>query len=59
MKITKNKNGSFNLEGVSVGKLLAIVNAIDNQKNPPTSVAQDVKNLITNNREFDEAVKNF
>ncbi len=44
MKITKNKNGTFNLSEVSEGKLMAIVNAID--KHSISVVQADVRTII-------------
>lgn len=48
MKITKNKNGTFNLTEVSEGKLLAIVHAIDklHEKHSISAVQADVRSII-------------
>ncbi len=51
MKVTKKKDGTFDLTGLTAGKLLSIVNAIDKQA-VPTSVANDVRNTIVNNPDF-------
>jgi hypothetical protein len=55
MKITKKKDDTFDLTGVTAGKLLAIVNAIDKQV-IPTSVANDVRNIIVNNPDFKKEI---
>jgi hypothetical protein len=52
MKITKNKNGTFDLKEVSMGKLMAIVNAINHTSEPVSIVAQDVRDIIANNPDY-------
>ena len=60
MKIKKNKKGTFDITEVSLGKLMAIVSAIEKlEKNSlsTTSVQDDVKNIINNNSEYQKALK--
>jgi hypothetical protein len=59
MQITKNKNGTYDLTGVSFGKLMAIVHSLDeleelHEKNRISSVAADVRDIIKNNPEFNK-----
>lgn len=60
MIIKKNKKGTFDLTEVSLGKLMAIVSAIEKlEKNnlSTTSVQDDVKDLISNNPQYQDALK--
>lgn len=57
MTVKKNEDGTFNLEGVTVGKLQAIVNAITSlQEKKSISVLQvEVREAIEENADFKEA----
>ena len=59
MIIKKNKKGTFDLTEVSLGKLMAIVSAIDKleTKGNLTSVQDDVRNLIKNNPDYNKSIK--
>lgn len=60
MIVKKNKDNTFDLKGVSAGKLMAIVNAIDRLENTdmgPTAIQKDVRDIIRNNKEYNEAIK--
>lgn len=60
MIIKKNKKGTFDITEVSLGKLMAIVSAIEKlEKNSlsTTSVQDDVKSIINNNSEYQKALK--
>lgn len=51
MKVTKNKNGTFDLTEVSAGKLIAIVNAINDLQKTNfsiTPVQKDVRDILHN-----------
>ena len=52
MKITRNKNGTFNLGEVSLGKLMAIVNSIDKCPGQLTTLQIEVRDLIRNNYDY-------
>lgn len=60
MNIKKNKKGTYDLTGVSLGKLMAIVSAIDSLGTssspvafrPATPVQQDVRDIIKNNPDY-------
>jgi len=54
MIVKRNKQGTFDLTGVSIGKLLAIVSAIEKIEKP-SPVQMDIKNLIRNNPDFKES----
>lgn len=51
MVIKKNKQGTFDITGVSLGKLMAIVNAID-KVGVPTAVQSDVRATIFHNPDY-------
>jgi hypothetical protein len=51
MVIKKNKQGTFDITGVSLGKLMAIVNAID-KVGTPTAVQSDVRAAIFHNPDY-------
>lgn len=60
MIIKKNKKGTFDITGVSLGKLMAIVNAIDRLENNdmgPTTVQCDVRGIIKNNPDYNKEAK--
>lgn len=62
MIIKKNKNGTFDLQGITTGKLMAIVSAINDleelhEKNRISSVQADVRDLIKNSPIYQEAIK--
>lgn len=54
MNIKKNTEGTYDLTNVSLGKLMAIVNAINrlHVNNSITVVQDDVRNIINNNPEY-------
>lgn len=54
MKIKQNENGTFDLTEVSLGKMMAIFNAIDllDRVGKITAVQADVRDLIGNNPEY-------
>lgn len=65
MNIKKSKKGTYDITGVSLGKLIAIVNAIDSLGasssptafRPATAVQQDVRDIIKNNPDYIEDTK--
>lgn len=60
MNIKRNKKGTFDLTGVSLGKLMAIVNSVERLQNNdmgPTVVQQDVRDIIKNNPDYQKALK--
>lgn len=57
MTIKKNKKGTYDITGMSLGKLMAIENAINRlQDNDmgPSSVQVDVRDIIKNNPDYNK-----
>lgn len=61
MNIKRNKDGTYTIENISLGKMVAIVNAIKSLRDQLffaksektiSTVQEDVLNLIQNNPEF-------
>lgn len=55
MTIKKNKDGTYDLKGVTFGKLLAIVHSLDSleaEKGHISPTAADVRDLIKNNPDY-------
>lgn len=59
MVIKKNKNGTFDLQGMTAGKLIAIHAAVDllEKQGNATTVLKDVRDIIKNNKDYQEAIK--
>lgn len=59
MNIKKNKNGTFDITDVSLGKLMAIVNAVNTlqEDHAITAVQADVRSIIENNSDYKEATQ--
>lgn len=61
MQITKNKKGTYDLTGVTAGKLMAIVHSLDSleaEKGRISVVSADVRDIIKNNPDFQKDIKN-
>lgn len=59
MQIQKNKKGTYDLTGVSLGKLIALHAAIDllESQGNATAVSKDVRDLIKNNPDYAKDTK--
>lgn len=58
MNIKKNEQGTYDISGVSLGKLMSIANSIGSHTNP-TNVARDIKNIIETHPEYKEDVGRY
>lgn len=59
MTIKKNKNGTYDITEVSLGKLMAVVNAIDDLQTMQniSAVQTDVRDIIKNNPDYNKDTK--